>query len=137
MQYLIFLLIFLMILDLLSSWFERTENWMAVVSGRVDIETLRKLTGVVDQNRLEQLFGSRDGDFKFAVTYEQVRAARTQASRIFSDPHLDRMLLSGLALAAALHLFYPEGMVSWGLVLLVAGYEVVKAAWVLKLRFSA
>ncbi len=76
-------------------------SWQAVDDGEATVDVLRDITGILDFEKLQDLFGPpRLVDGVFLVTREEVRRQRTGLGYLIGDKWLD----GGSALIAAISL---------------------------------
>ena len=102
MTYLLLFFVGLLALDMFLEVRELRLHWWEASKGRVGIQTLRSLTGITDRDALAKQFGEPDLDFRFAVSAQQVRAARTWPRRFFHLLWIDTSLLAVTALVGTL-----------------------------------
>ncbi len=111
-------------------------SWDAVSEGSVTAATLRELTGILEFDRLQQVFGPpRMEDGVFPVTRSEIMRQRTSLAYLFGDRWLD----GGSALVAIISLLpiWPLWSTQWWLdTLLVFASIYQVAGWVATTRLA-
>lgn len=115
-------------------WIRAGSSWDAVEEGRATAQTLRDLTGVMEYDRLQEIFGPpRLQDGIFNVTRGEVMRERTGAAYLIGDRWLD----GGSALVAIVSLLpiWPIWGTRWWLDTLLVFASLYQAAgWVTTMR---
>jgi hypothetical protein len=111
-------------------WLRAGSSWDAVEEGRATAQTLRDLTGILQYDRLQEVFGApRLQDGIFNVTRREVLRQRTGPAYLIGDRWLD----GGSALVAIVSLLpiWPIWGTRWWLdafIMLASFYQV--AGWI-------
>lgn len=125
---------FAILLSVLIRAIRSDASWAAVEEGRATADTLRDLTGILEFDRLQEVFGPpRLEDGVFPVGRAEVLKARTGLGYLFGDRWLD----GGSALIAAVTLMpvWPLwGTWQWLETLLIFASLYQAAGWIAVLR---
>ncbi len=81
---------FAILLSVVIRWLRNDSSWLAIEEGRATADTLRDLTGILEFDRLQEVFGpARLQDGVFPVTKREVLKQRTGLGYLFGDRWLD------------------------------------------------
>ena len=129
MEYLLYGIIGLLVLDIFREYRESRAGWREVASGEASIFALRMLTGMTDREELTARFGEPGPTFRYKVSPEQVRAARTGARRFF-DKRTIELSLYGIAVIAGLAAAF-QGSPRVGLAIVATTflYQAIKSGY--------
>ena len=103
------------------SLYSTVLSWRAVRSGRVHIDTIRDLTGLVDREQINRRFGSPDEQLSYKVTPNRVKKARTPFAFLLSSEAIDSFIIAALALA----LYEGSTVLGWSILAAAASYIVL------------
>jgi hypothetical protein len=122
------------LLSVIVRWIRSGASWQAVEEGRATADILRDLTGILDAERLQDVFGPpRLEDGVFPVTRREVLRQRTGFGYLMGDRWLD----GGSALIALLTLapIWPQwSTYPWLDTLLVFASIYQAAGWIAATR---
>ena len=89
-----FLAITIILLGLcLYSLYTALVSWRAVLSGRVHIDVIRDLTGLVDREEINSRFGHPEPGLIYRVSVQSIRQARGLTSWLLSNEVLDATMI--------------------------------------------
>ncbi len=103
------------------SLYSTVLSWRAVRGGRVHIDTIRDLTGLVDREQINRQFGPPDEQLSYRVTPERIKKARTPFAFLLSSEAVDSFVIAALALA----LYEGGTALGWSILAAAAFYIVL------------
>jgi hypothetical protein len=122
------------LLSVVVRWIRSGASWQAVEEGRATAEILRDLTGIMDFERLQEVFGPpRLEDGVFPVTRREVLHQRTGYGFLMGDGWLDGGSAL-IALVVLLPIWPIWGTRSWLDTLLVFASIYQAAGWAASMR---
>lgn len=78
------------LLSVIVRWIRSGASWQAIEDGAATADVLRDVTGILQPDRLQEIFGPpRMEDRIFTVTRAEVKKQRTGLGYLMGDPWLD------------------------------------------------
>jgi len=95
-------------------------SWRAVRTGRVHIDIIRDLTGLIDKNEITELFGNPDAGLSYPVTPGGIKKARAPFSILLSNEVVDVIIIALLGFA----LYDGDTALGWIILAAIAVYTI-------------
>ncbi len=112
------------------SLYSTVLSWRAVRGGRVHIDTIRDLTGLVDREEINRRFGAPDAQLSYEVTPNRIKRARTTFAFLLSSEVINGFIIAALGLA----LYEGSTPLGWSILAAAAFYIIsgyILAAWLI------